>query len=305
VTAIYSMTGFASMQGQAVNPTGDGVGFTLTLKSVNHRFLDLNLRLPVNCDELEVQIRRVLKESLRRGHVEVSLQVMREVSSQIQLNDDLLAAYVGAFRQATARHSVTSEPDLNAILRLPGVMRAESGAAVEDMAGFQAEVFAQLSPLLARLNEVREQEGRSLANELRAAMLRLEALALEAAGLRGDIRDIYAERLRARMTELLQGAGITEERLLAEAAIQAERSDIDEELVRLQTHVARFLALLDGGGELGKRLDFLLQELNREANTLLSKTSGAAAGNGLRITALGLEMKLEIEKAREQVQNLE
>lgn len=305
MSAIYSMTGFASTQGQTASPAGDGVSFTLTLKSVNHRFLDLNLRLPVNCEELEVQIRRVLKETLRRGHIDVSLQVVREASSQIQLNDELLAAYVGAFRQAAARYSVNSEPDLNAILRLPGVMRAETGAAVEDMAGFQAEVLAQLPPLLARLNEVREQEGRSLADELRAAMLRLEALALEAAGLRGNIRDIYAERLRARMAELLEGAGITEERLLAEAAIQAERSDIDEELVRLQTHVARFLALLEGGGELGKRLDFLLQELNREANTLLSKTSGATAGNGLRITELGLEMKLEIEKAREQVQNLE
>jgi uncharacterized protein (TIGR00255 family) len=106
------------------------------------------------------------------------------------------------------------------------------------------------------------------------------------------------------MAELLEG-NLPEDRLLSESALLAERSDIDEELVRLQTHVARFHTLLDAGGELGKRLDFLLQELNREANTLLSKTSGATAGNGLRITELGLEMKLEIEKAREQVQNLE
>jgi uncharacterized protein (TIGR00255 family) len=135
-------------------------------------------------------------------------------------------------------------------------------------------------------------------------MHRLEAFAAEVTHFRSDIRAAYVERIRSRMEEML-GSGIPEDRLLAEAAILAERSDIDEELVRLQTHVARFLTLLEDGGELGKRLDFLLQELNREANTLLSKTSGAAAGNGLRITELGLEMKLEIEKAREQVQNLE
>jgi uncharacterized protein (TIGR00255 family) len=164
--------------------------------------------------------------------------------------------------------------------------------------------------LLERFNEVRAQEGDSLAAELRAALHRLEALAAEVTALRHDVRATYIERIRSRMAELLQsatgpGSTIGEDRLLAEAALLAERSDIDEELVRLQTHVARFFTLLDEGGELGKRLDFLLQELNREANTLLSKTSGATTGNGLRITELGLEMKLEIEKAREQVQNLE
>jgi uncharacterized protein (TIGR00255 family) len=119
------------------------------------------------------------------------------------------------------------------------------------------------------------------------------------------VRNSYIERIHARMSELLKDADIPKDRLLAEAALLAERSDIDEELVRLQTHIARFLILLEDGGELGKRLDFLLQELGREANTLLSKTSGGISGNGLRITELGLEMKLQIEKVREQVQNLE
>jgi uncharacterized protein (TIGR00255 family) len=105
--------------------------------------------------------------------------------------------------------------------------------------------------------------------------------------------------------ELTQGVPVNEERVMAEAAVLAEKSDIEEEIVRLRTHVDRFVAMVDEGGELGKRLDFLLQELNREANTMLSKTSGASGGNSLRITELGLEMKAEIEKAREQVQNLE
>jgi uncharacterized protein (TIGR00255 family) len=155
------------------------------------------------------------------------------------------------------------------------------------------------------LNEVRAQEGAALAAELRASMSRLLAFATEVAELRSGVREALFERLRARLAELMQGTSVSEERLLAEAAVLAEKSDVEEEIVRLRTHVDHFIALLDAGGELGKRLDFLLQELNREANTMLSKTSGASGGNSLRITELGLEMKAEIEKAREQVQNLE
>jgi uncharacterized protein (TIGR00255 family) len=140
---------------------------------------------------------------------------------------------------------------------------------------------------------------------LRASMLRLRAFAEEMAGLRNGVREAQFERLRARLVELTQGMAVSEERVLTEAAVLAEKSDIEEEIVRLRTHIDRFVMMLDEGGELGKRLDFLLQELSREANTMLSKTSGATGVNSLRITELGLEMKAEIEKAREQVQNLE
>lgn len=303
---IYSMTGFATTQGQAGGEGQTGTSFTLTLKGVNHRFLDLSLRLPPHCDELETHLRRALKEAVKRGHIDVTLQLLRSESVvQIQLNEELLGAHITAFRQAAAQYGMTAEPDLNAILRHPGVLRAEASTAVEDPAVLQAAVLSLLPALLGAFNSVRAQEGASLADELRTAMARLEALTESVTELRQDVRTMHVERIRARMAELLQSAEISEERLLTEAAMLVERSDIDEELVRLQTHISRFVALLDEGGELGKRFDFLLQELNREANTLLSKTSGAAAGNGLRITELGLEMKLEIEKAREQVQNLE
>jgi uncharacterized protein (TIGR00255 family) len=307
MSSVYSMTGFASMTGSADGEDSpEQVAFTLTLKSVNHRFLDLSLRLPHNCDQLEAAIRRMVKDAVRRGHVDLTLQIARsEASTQVQLNQDLLAAHVLAYRQAAERYGVTAEPDLNAILRHPGVLRAEAVAVADDIAVLQGSVLALLPEVLARLNAVRAQEGASLVAELCASMHRLEALTAAVTTLREDVRAMYVGRIRSRMAELLEGTSIGEDRLLAEAALLAERSDIDEELVRLQTHVARFLTLLEDGGELGKRLDFLLQELNREANTLLSKTSGATAGNGLRITELGLEMKLEIEKAREQVQNLE
>jgi uncharacterized protein (TIGR00255 family) len=301
VTDIYSMTGYASMRGAA----RDSIAFTLSMKSVNHRFLDLHLRLPSSCDGLEVQMRRMLKENLRRGHIEVTLQVERRANVEIQLNEGLLEAYVRAFREAAEMHGVSTEPDLNAMLRIPGVMSTEGVAGAAEIEGLDAAVLSLVVPLVGKLNEGRAQEGASLAAELKASMLRLQAFGEEMAGLRNGVREVQFERLRSRLVELTQGVPVSEERLLAEAAVLAEKSDIEEEIVRLRTHVERFVAMLEQGGELGKRLDFLLQELNREANTMLSKTSGAAGENSLRITELGLEMKAEIEKAREQVQNLE
>ena len=298
---IYSMTGYANLRGSV----RDSVAFTLTMKSVNHRFLDLHLRLPASCDGLEVQIRRVLKENLRRGHIEVTLQVERRANVEIQLNPALLEAYVRAFREAAMAHGLSSEPDLNAMLRIPGVMSTDSVGGAAEVEGLDAAVLSEIVPLVGKLNEGRALEGASLAAELKASMLRLLVFAEEMAGLRNGVREAQFERLRSRLMELTQGVPVGEERLLAEAAVLAEKSDIEEEIVRLRTHVERFVAMLEEGGELGKRLDFLLQELNREANTMLSKTSGAAGENSLRITELGLEMKAEIERAREQVQNLE
>jgi uncharacterized protein (TIGR00255 family) len=301
MSAVYSMTGYANLRGSL----REQLGFTLTIKSVNHRFLDLQFRLPSSCDGLEIQLRRVLKEKLRRGHVDVTLQLERKANVQIQLNAALLDAYVKAFREASALHGLTSEPDMNTLLRLPGLMSAESSVNEEAMQGLDEAVLSLVDELVSKLNEGRAQEGAALAAELRALMLRLQTSATEVAELRSGVRDALFERLRTRLAELIQGTLVSEERLLAEAAVLAEKSDVDEEIVRLRTHVEHFVAILDAGGEVGKRLDFLLQELNREANTMLSKTSSASGVNGLRITELGLEMKAEIEKAREQVQNLE
>jgi uncharacterized protein (TIGR00255 family) len=311
---IYSMTGYATAQSAAE----DGVAFTLTMKSVNHRFLDLNLRLPGDCDALEVALRRLTKERVRRGHVDVTVHVDRRARDQtqtVQLNHELLAAHLQVFHEAAKLHHFNVEPDLNELLRMPGVLSTEAGAAMPDAANaaaLEAAVMAIAPALLDQLNQVRGVEGGALAVELRASMLRLRALSEECAQLRIGARDAHFERLRTRIAELLkadataEAAGqVTDQRLLAEAALLIERSDIEEELVRLRAHIESFLQMLDAGGELGKRLDFLLQELNREANTMLSKTTGGDPGIGLRLTALGLEIKTEIERAREQVQNLE
>lgn len=301
MSSVYSMTGYANLRGSV----REQLGFTLTIKSVNHRFLDLQFRLPSSCDGLEIQLRRLLKERLRRGHVDVTLQLERKANVQIQLNAALLDAYVKAFREASALHGLANEPDMNSILRLPGLMSAESSVSEEAMQGLDEAVVSLVDELVGKLNEVRAQEGGALTAELRASMARLLTSANEVAALRSGVRDALFERLRARLAELMQSTSVSEERLLAEAAVLAEKSDVDEEIVRLRTHIDHFVGILDAGGEVGKRLDFLLQELNREANTMLSKTSGASGENSLRITELGLEMKAEIEKAREQVQNLE
>ncbi|RSL15843.1 uncharacterized protein (TIGR00255 family) [Edaphobacter aggregans] len=301
MSEIYSMTGFASVRGSA----GEGLGFTLTMKSVNHRFLDLSFRMPSYFDGLEAQIRKLLKDGLRRGHVDVTLQVERRVSTEVQLNADLLGAYVKAFREAASAHGIAGEPDLSALLRIPGVMSVESNVGLGETPELDAAVIEQIPVLVEKLNAARALEGAALGDDLLSSMQRLRAFGEEMAELRNGVREAQFERLRARLVELTQGVSVNEERVLTEASVLAEKSDIEEEIVRLRTHVDRFVALLDEGGELGKRLDFLLQELNREANTMLSKTNGATGENSLRITELGLEMKAVIEKAREQVQNIE
>lgn len=315
---VYSMTGYATAQ----STTEDGLAFTLTLKSVNHRFLDLNLRLPSDCDTVEILLRRLIKDNVKRGHVDVTLYLERRAKEQaqvVQVNHEMLASLVKAFHDAAKAHHFNAEPDLHELLKLPGVLCTEA-APVQDVsrsASLEPAVSVLTPSLLEQLNQMRGTEGAVLVAELRSSMVRLRALAEQCAEIRSGAREVHFERLRSRVAELLRAiadtakdggeaeAQISDQRLLAEAALLVERSDIEEELVRLRAHIESFLEMLEAGGELGKRLDFLLQELNREANTMLSKTSGGDPTLGLKLTALGLEMKTEIERAREQVQNLE
>ena len=306
---IRSMTGFAQVRGEiehnppsTASATSNGrLAFALSLKSVNHRFLDLHFRLPSGTDTLEMQLRRLLKEKIARGHVEVSLSLERTSSEAFALNRELVGGYIAAFRAAAAAaFSLATEPDLNAVLRMPGALDSAS----ENADGaLEAAVMAKVGEALERLNQMREEEGRGIARELRERMAHLVEAGKSVQQHRRAVLQNYGERLQSRLQELL-GAMVDKERVLQEAALLVDRSDIQEEIVRLDTHIQHFLGLLDEGGEIGKKLDFLLQEMNREANTLLSKTSGLA-GEALKITEAGLAMKAEIEKSREQVQNLE
>ena len=304
------MTGFAQVKGDiqrnGVPPSSASlqakgrIGFTLSLKSVNHRFLDLHFRLPSGADALEIHLRRSLKENIARGHVEVSLSLDRSSGESFSLNRELVSGYIGAFRAAAAEFSLATEPDLNAILRIPGALDSTTEAADAEI---EAAVMGKVGEAIGCLNQMREEEGRGIVRELRQRMAHLEQAAADVQQHRRAVLHNYTERLQTRLQELL-GSTIDRERTLQEAALLVDRSDIQEEVVRLENHIQHFLGLLDEGGEIGKKLDFLLQEMNREANTLLSKTSGLA-GEALKITEAGLAMKSEIEKSREQVQNLE
>lgn len=314
---VQSMTGYARVTAR----DGDAPLLTLTLKSINHRFLDLQLRLPAGADALEGMIRGTLKRELTRGHIECTLTVdrpsrrdageRRNGTAPVQFDMSALAAYVQSFRAAAAALGLASEPDLNVAAQLPGMLvpdlaaeqETREGADTEEQARLERQVPELLAEAIAALKVMRAREGASLAEILRGALGRLAQLADEVAGLRGTVQAAQFARIAERLDALVGGA-FDRDRVLAEAALLAERGDVEEEIARMQTHIEHFHALLDAGGETGKKLDFLSQEMNREANTLLSKTGGLTAG-GARITECGLAMKAEVEKLREQVQNLE
>jgi uncharacterized protein (TIGR00255 family) len=300
--AIYSMTGFARVQGRVAAGEQEQLGYTLTIKSVNHRFLDLQFRLPSGLDGLEMELRRVLKENLVRGHVDLTLSVDRGSQSKSGYNRELIAAYLAAFEAARDEHHLAGQPDLNAALRLPGALQGEDRGN-NDLNGLAANVLEQMPELLEQLKAMRAREGDSLQAILHGTLDRLADATASVAELRPEIEQRYQERLAQRLAAAT-GPEINQQRVLEEVAVLVERSDISEELARMTTHIGHFRELLSNGGEVGKKLDFLLQEMNREANTLLSKTGGVG-GKGTHITELGLAMKAEIEKAREQIQNVE
>ncbi len=300
--AVRSMTGFARIAGATLS----NIPFVLSLKSVNHRFLDLQFHLPNGMDALEMQCRKILKEHLVRGHVELRLSIQRkDEETGVKYNPAVIYSYMEAFRAAAAEHGLNAQPDLNFAFRMPGVWGTESNSAEGDSAEISLAASACVLPAIQGLNAMREQEGAALAEELRLTLTRLRGHVEELAGLRAGMQQAQTTRLELKMRELLgESFAVDKDRILLEAALLAERSDVEEEMARMRAHIDHFQQLLDQGGELGKKLDFLLQEMTREANTTLSKTGGIA-NRSLRLTELGLAMKSEIEKAREQVQNLE
>lgn len=300
--AIQSMTGFARVQVR-IPMDGEEKGcYVLTVKSVNHRFLDVQLRLPNGLDGLEMELRKVLKENLSRGHVEMALSLDRNCQQKMGYNRELIAGYLSAFAEAQKEHGIEGKPDLNAALRMPGALQVDNRVEI-DVTVLEESVRQQVGALLEELKAMRTREGESLEAILRGTLDRLAETTECVAKLRPEIEQRYQERLTQRL-QAATGPEFNRQRLLEEVAVLVDRSDVSEELTRMTAHIDHFRELLNVGGEVGKKLDFLLQEMNREANTLLSKTGGIG-GKGTRVTELGLAMKTEIEKAREQVQNVE
>jgi uncharacterized protein (TIGR00255 family) len=302
-TGIYSMTGFAQARVER-----DGSSVRINLRSVNHRFLDLHLRMPDGFEVFESRIRTAIRNRLRRGHVDVNIYYEPGATGAIEFNQDVVDSYLKAVERLRKEFRVKTEPDLVGLFRLPGVVAAP-GAAGEleseekkEQLGEQLEVC--LEQALKKLEVMRQSEGQALTVEMQGILGQIASRTAEIETLSERVRPAIARRLAERLDELLKGVQIDPIRLAQEAALLAERSDVSEELARLRSHVEQFRKLLAGAGEAGKKLDFLLQEMQREANTLLSKTPGVES-EGLAITGLALEVKSDIEKLREQAQNVE
>jgi uncharacterized protein (TIGR00255 family) len=297
--SLRSMTGYA--QAQAIE---NGWTLRISVRSVNHRFLDLRLHVPEGFEPIEPRIRLTIRERVRRGHLDVTLHYEPAGAMAFGINQDVAAAYLQAANLLRKQFGIQAEPDLATILRLPGVIGPPATSLDEELARLDAAVARCLGEALDKLDRMREQEARALREEMASRLAAIARLTARVATLAERAQPAFARRLESRLKELLGEAQLDPARLAQEAALAAERSDVSEELTRLKSHVQQFESLLAGAPEAGKKLDFLLQEMQRETNTLLSKAPGADA-EGLEITQDALEIKSEIEKLREQVQNIE
>jgi uncharacterized protein (TIGR00255 family) len=293
------MTGFARVASEG-EPS-----LEVTVRSVNNRFLDLKIRTPSELDAVDAKIRALVGAHVKRGSVQVHVNLRVQRSTSLRLNRGLAESYLEAYRDLAAAQGVTAPPDLTSVLRIPGVLEEQTAERTdEDQEALEALLERVLRQALVKLNEEREREGTGIAEDVRA---RGETIAAEAAAVAKPAAELaphFQQRLASRLQELLGDTPIDPQRILQEAAVLADRCDVSEELQRLAAHARRLAELLDAGGEVGKQIDFLAQEMNREANTLLSKTTPLGEA-GLPLTDAGLRLKAEIEKIREQAQNLE
>ena len=293
-----SMTGFASERTQT--SLGE---LTVSLRSVNHRGLDLHFHTNQEFAMFENELRSLLKQSIARGHVEVRCALNRfQSEAPVAFNREALARYVAAFKQASNEFGLTAPLDLNVLFTLRGVVDEHQAADLP--ANFLPELLAAMEACASALNRYRKHEGSQLREEMMKQTREIEQSTKEIAAARAEALPHFQSRLRDKLAELLADASISESRLIEEAALLADRTDIEEEIVRLGVHTEELKITLTQGGEVGKRLDFLLQEMNRETNTALAKSANAGEP-GLRITRLGLAVKANIERIREQALNLE
>jgi uncharacterized protein (TIGR00255 family) len=297
---IRSMTGYSRMEAEEA-----GIALTVSIRGTNHRFLDPQLRLPSSLEALEPLVRRLIKEHVARGHVEITVGFTGAGATELKIDRKLLAAYLKGYQMLKQEFGAAAEPDLMALLRVPGLVVSGNGdLAPEDLDRIRPILEMVMAKALAQLNEMRAREGESLERDILSRLARLEALRLAVSHLAERAPQYYKQRLEGRIRDLSGSVEMDGGRLAQEVAYLASRSDIAEELTRFQSHLDQVRQLLAETSEVGKKLDFLLQEMNREANTLLSKTTDVPEV-GLEITRQAIEMKTEIEKLREQALNIE
>jgi len=292
--ALSSMTGFARAERQS-----GATRLRVEIKSVNGRGLDLRLRLASGLDASEIALRQLLSKALSRGSVNLVVSLDRSAASgAVRVNQQALDTVLAALTDLAQRIDA-DKPRLDAILALPGVLESEDGAGAIDTDELAALLLACAGEAIDQLKAVRRQEGAEIAAVLRAQLDAIEALTARAAAHPSRARDVFEARLRDQLALLRDDASLPMDRIAQEALLLASKADIQEELDRLSAHIVAARKLIDEGGPVGRRLDFLAQEFNREANTLCSKA------NAVELTAIGLDLKATIDQLREQVQNIE
>jgi uncharacterized protein (TIGR00255 family) len=290
---IKSMTGFG--QGSA---EGDNFRIRVDIRSVNNRALDVHTRLPQELLSLEVSFKKQVQAALKRGRVDLTVTVEQLRQASFEINRPLVSGYLTALAELKREFGLDGEPSLELIAKLPGALQvSQDSASLDEKLVSGAETA--VSQALESLSEMRAVEGQELAAELNSRLDNIErqmpAIENEAARLPA----VYREKLTKRLQEVVAGGQVDETRIAQEAVILADRSDISEEIARLKSHIAQLRDLISSSDEAGKRLDFILQEMNREANTILSKS------NDLPISDAAIVIKTEVEKLREQGQNVE
>ncbi len=291
---MYSMTGYGRGEYKA-----GGVELTVEIKTVNNRYLDASVKCPRIFNAYEEEVRSAVRKKLTRGHADVfiSLSDKRERQKTLTLDENAAKAYV-----ASAEKLLSLFPELVNDLSVTGVMRLPDVIKQDDIAAADEEIIAALncalSQALDNLNAMRLKEGAKLEEDMLSRMSAIETLVNKIETRAPLVAENYRQKLKAKMEKLLGGAEVDESRLLTEVAVFSDKSNIDEELTRLHSHISQFREICKEQ-LVGRKLDFLVQEFNRETNTVCSKS------NDLEVTRLGLALKNEIEKIREQVQNVE
>ena len=291
---IKSMTGY----GRAVE-TVNGREFTVELRSVNNRYLDCTVKMPRSLSFAEEAVKQAVKKAVSRGKVDVFISVKSENSDDttITLNKAVLEGYLAAMRQMVSEFGVQDDISVSTVSRLPEVFTVEKPEVDEEQ--LLSDLLSVVAKALAGYDAMRCTEGQALENDLRTRGATIEDLVSQVeAGNAQTVVD-YRARLEAKLKEVLANHSIDESRILTEAAIFADKVAVDEETVRLRSHLQQMYAMLTTGGAMGRKLDFLLQEMNREANTIGSKCTD------VRLARIVVDIKAELEKIREQTQNIE
>ena len=291
---IKSMTGYGGAKGEVKN-----ILVSAELKSVNNRHLDTSVRLPKSCLFAEEAVRGMVKDAITRGKVDVFISVDTSHADEviIAVNEPLAAAYVRAAHEVFDKFGVTDDLTASKLLRMPEVISTERSDTDKD--DVLEAVGTVLREAIAQFDEMRSREGNKLCSDICEKLEAIEQMVGIVEMRSPETVKEYREKLLARMTEVLGEAGVDEARILQEAAVYADKVAVDEETVRLRSHIAQFRQMLEGGSPVGRKLDFLVQEMNREINTTGSKCADSEIANTV------IAMKAELEKIREQIQNIE